>query len=280
MKIFVKDFKEDVPVIEIEIEKIKASVASDMLYEHIHAAYELYFLLSGERRYFIGDEIYNVAPGNLVIVPKNVIHKTGVFHQKGYERYVLYFSEASVSELKEEIGDENFRAFLSFGCVQLPPDETHAMRERFERVFAEQVKDDAFSYSVRKSLLTEIIVSALRYGKKKSCAAGEGADKIQLVAHYISENFSEPLSLAGAARMACMEKTYFSKRFKALTGFNFSNYLMQVRLGAAEQLLVTTTMNISEISSACGFSGSNYFGDAFARFYGMAPSEYRKHTKE
>ena len=62
--------------------------------------------------------------------------------------------------------------------------------------------------------------------------------------------------------------------------FNFSNYLMQVRLGAAERLLVTTTMNISEISSACGFSGSNYFGDAFARFYGMAPSEYRKHTKE
>jgi len=63
---------------------------------------------------------------------------------------------------------------------------------------------------------------------------GEGADQIQLVAGYISENFAEPLTLAEVAGMAGMEKTYFSKRFKELTGFNFSSYLAQVRLRAAK----------------------------------------------
>ena len=121
---------------------------------------------------------------------------------------------------------------------------------------------------------------ALRYGARKACAAGEGADKIQLVARYISENFSEPLTLSDAARMACMEKTYFSKRFKALTGFNFSSYLTQLRLAAARQLLLNTDMSIGDIADHTGFSGSNYFGDVFLRAYGTSPTEYRKRKDE
>ena len=125
-----------------------------------------------------------------------------------------------------------------------------------------------------------MIIAALRYGKKKGCAVGDGEDKIRLVAHYMQENFSEPLTLEDAARMACMERTYFSKRFKALTGFNFSSYLTQLRLSAARQLLLNTDMNISEIAAHAGFSGSNYFGDVFLRAYGMSPTEYRKRREE
>ena len=271
-------FSEEVPLIEIE--KIGTRLVSDMPAEHVHSYYEMYFLLSGERRYFIGGEIYNVAPGNLVIVPKNVIHRTLAFHQKGYDRYVIYFSEASVAELKRELGDDTFAAFLSLGCVQLPNEEVLAMRERCERLFAEQMKNDPFRYSAQRSLLSQMIIAALRYGKKKGCAVGDSEDKIRLVAHYMQENFSEPLTLEDAARMACMERTYFSKRFKALTGFNFSSYLTQLRLSAARQLLLNTDMNISEIAAHAGFSGSNYFGDVFLRAYGMSPTEYRKRREE
>ncbi|MBE6656720.1 MAG: helix-turn-helix domain-containing protein [Ruminococcaceae bacterium] len=44
-----------------------------------------------------------------------------------------------------------------------------------------------------------------------------------------------------------------------------------------QRLLLTTKMNISEVAALCGFSGSNYFGDAFARAYGISPGEYRRH---
>ena len=72
-----------------------------------------------------------------------------------------------------------------------------------------------------------------------------------------------------------MEKTYFSKRFKALTGFGFLEYLTQTRLQAAQELLTATEMSIGDISEACGFSSSNYFGDVFRRCCGMSPSDYR-----
>ena len=86
---------------------------------------------------------------------------------------------------------------------------------------------------------------------------------------------SAMLTLEDAAGLVHMEKTYFSKRFKALTGFGFLDYLTQTRLRAAEDLLTRTSLSIGDISDACGFSGSNYFGDVFRRYHGISPSEYR-----
>lgn len=272
--------KDAQPRLDIWIEKTQSTLAVDMPKEHIHSACELYFLLSGERRYFIDGEIYNVAPGNLVVVPGNAIHKTLAFNQKGYERYVLYFAEESLADVRRDLGEKVLSRFFSLGCVQFPPEQVVLMRERFERIYAEEARSDAFSLSMKRSLLEEIVVVALRYGERKACAADEGADTIQKVARYIAENFAEPLTLSDAARMACMEKTYFSKRFKALTGFNFSSYITQLRLSAARQLLLNSEMNISEIAAHAGFSGSNYFGDVFLRAYGISPTEYRRREKE
>ena len=265
--------------VDIWIEKTQSTLGLDMPKEHIHSAYELYFLLAGERRYFIDGELYNVAPGNLVVVPGNAIHKTLALNSKGYERYVLYFTEESLSDVRRDLGEDVFSHFSSLGCVQFPPEQAVQMRERFERIFAEEAKNDVFSFSMKRSLLGEIVSMALRYGVKKECAADEGADTIQKVARHIGGCFAEPWTLEDAARMACMERTYFSKRFKALTGFNFSSYLTQLRLSAARQLLLNTDMNISEIAAHTGFSGSNYFGDVFLRVYGMSPKEYRKQNK-
>lgn len=260
----------------IEIEKTKTTVVSDMLTEHIHPHAELYFLLSGERRYFVGSEIYDVAPGNLVIIPPNAIHKTVSLRQKGYDRFVLYFSEECITALQTMLGREAIEGFLLLGCVSFSSTDAHAVRALFEKAFAEQAKNDAFGHASLYSLLMQILVFTLRSGKKKTFAASEGADRISLVCAHINENFQEPFTLKDAARMACMEKTYFSKRFKALTGFNFSQYLSQVRLHAAQRLLLTTPLTVSEIASLSGFSGSNYFKDAFSKAFGVCPSEYRR----
>ena len=103
---------------------------------------------------------------------------------------------------------------------------------------------------------------------------GETVDKIQYAARYISENYAEPLTLEDAARLTNLEKTYFSKRFKLLTGFGFHEYLTEVRLCAAAQLLEQTDLSMVDIAERCGFSNSNYFGDVFRRWKGCSPSQY------
>ena len=273
-------FKDEFTNKSIVMEKDKSPLATDMPETHSHGHHELYFLLSGKRRYFVGHKIFSVSPGNLVIIPENELHRTGAMGGMGYERYVTYFTSDTLDDIAETLGRERVSEFLSLGCVQFSPERAKRLRERFDAMYAEQKRDDEFAYAVQKNMLYDVIIETLRYGKIKSCATGEGADKIQLVAAYISENYPSDITLDFAAEMACMEKTYFSKRFKALTGFGFCEYLTRTRINAAQTLLVSSELNVSEISDACGFSGSNYFGDVFRRLHGVSPSEYRKKIKD
>ena len=66
---------------------------------HTHPEHELYFLLSGQRRYFIRHSIYDLTPGNLILIPKGALHKTVSRNNQGYDRFVLFFSDEDLRSL-------------------------------------------------------------------------------------------------------------------------------------------------------------------------------------
>ena len=263
---------------EIYIGKSTSSMPDDMPL-HAHQRHELYFLISGQRRYFIGHTIYDVFPGNLVIIPKTELHRTTSPGRIGYERYVVYFTNKDVQPLIDSVGRDTFDALMQGCCLQLPADIARQIQTDLERMKVERTAQVPYAAAFITHLLQDILLAALRYGKRRNPCTGESADKIQEVARYISENYHLPLTLHEAAQMAYMEDTYFSKRFKMLTGFGFQEYLTQTRIRAAQQLLSDTQLSVGEISERCGFSSSNYFGDAFRRWTGTSPSAYRQKTQ-
>ena len=258
----------------IWIEKSYEKSAMDMSSSHSHSCYELYFLLSGERRYLVGHKIYNVKPGELVIIPKKELHRTTSLNNNGYERYVVYFSESCLDGIVDIIGQGRCNDFLQSGCVALQPECISKIKSLLAIIAKECEKGDTLSEAITLNALQGIILSAMRYGMPKDRNTKDGADKIQEVTQYISENYALDITLASVAEMAFMEETYFSKKFKKLTGFGFKEYLIRTRIRAAEKLLLTSHLTISAVSDRCGFSGSNYFGDAFKHYTGYSPSEY------
>jgi hypothetical protein len=87
--------------------------------EHSHSFYEVYFLISGKRRYLMGDAIYDVEPGDLVIVPKEQLHRTTSESVEGYHRYVVYFDRRQIRLLAALVGEDALQALLRGGCLQL-----------------------------------------------------------------------------------------------------------------------------------------------------------------
>ncbi len=260
----------------VHIDKGRSSAAVDMPEMHAHSFHELYFLLSGKRRYFVGHKIFDVSPGDLVVIPQAVLHRTTSVNKQGYERYVVYFQERYVQDLIQSVGKENFTAFLESGCSSFSEENVPVLKQKLEQLANEAKKQDALTPTMEKNLLEQIVLYALRHGTKKALEQKEGADKIQIAARYISEHYDEEITLADAAAMAFMEETYFSKKFKQLTGFGFKEYLITTRVKAAENLLQTTDMSVGEIAEACGFSSSNYFGSVFKRLLGVSPANYHK----
>lgn len=258
------------------LERVKSDIAWDMPDPHRHNCHEVYFLLSGARQYFIGHSIYNVSAGDLVIIPRNELHRTAFRTQEHYDRVLIYFSEEFAAPFYSRVGHEAFERFLNLGCVQLPLRYQEQIKKLFNKMEEEQMRQDAYSQMAISHLLAELITLALRYGNRSGKATEGTEGKILEAARYISDHYDQEITLQAAAQIACMEATYFSKRFKHTTGFGFHDYLTQTRIKKAEEFLRSSRLSISEISESCGFLSSNYFGDVFKKYKGCSPREYRK----
>ena len=260
----------------LSIEHNTSSVGKSMSQMHEHSYYELYFLLSGKRRYLIKDTVYEIEPGNLMMIPKNQLHRTIAPAKSGYDRYAVYFFDCHADLLTAMIGSEAFDTLIHSGCLQFSPSVAAAIQTDLEQLHRILMAPQPYAAALTTHLFNGIMLRALQYGSSKERLSDKNADRIQFIAQYISKNFQEEITLASAAKMAGFEKTYFSKLFRSITGFGFQDYLLQTRVLAAEQLLQRSDLSINMIAESCGFSGGNYFGDVFRRYRGISPTEYKK----
>ena len=98
---------------------------------------------------------------------------------------------------------------------------------------------------------------------------------ISIVLKYINENYSQAVSLEKAAEVVGLNPVYLSYLFKKIKKVNFSEYLNEVRLKKAEELLADSTLKIGEISEGVGYKDARYFSSLFKKRTGMSPNEYR-----
>jgi two-component system, response regulator YesN len=92
---------------------------------------------------------------------------------------------------------------------------------------------------------------------------------------HIPENLSKDLSLDTLANLVYMNPSYLSTLYKQYTGKNISDYITELRVEKAKDLLQHTSFKIHEIAEEVGFSTSGYFTRFFKKHVGMTPQEYR-----
>jgi two-component system response regulator YesN len=98
---------------------------------------------------------------------------------------------------------------------------------------------------------------------------------IETAQKYIRENYSKDISLDDVSKEVNISPYYFSKIFKEGTGEGFVEYLTNIRIEKAKELLSTTEFSMREICSMCGYSDPNYFSRSFKKKLGISPTEYK-----
>ena len=68
---------------------------------------------------------------------------------------------------------------------------------------------------------------------------------------------------------------WLNRKVKAFLGIGVGDYINNFRLEKAKELLISTSMNISEIAYSCGFASPNYFSTTFKSKYGLSPKDFR-----
>src|SRR5690625_7677358 len=101
---------------------------------------------------------------------------------------------------------------------------------------------------------------------------------VALIKHYINQNFREPITLDKLAKVGSINKYYLSHIFKDEVNISPIEYLNQVRIKEAKNLLETTSFNIAEIERYTCFSSQHFFSQAFRNEKTPSPSESYIHT--
>lgn len=100
---------------------------------------------------------------------------------------------------------------------------------------------------------------------------------IQCAVKTIRERYSEPLTLDELAEAAMVSKFHFLRTFRRITGVTPGRFLSAIRLHEAKILLVSTSLNVSDIGAQVGYSSTGSFTRRFSESVGCSPTQYR-HT--
>ena len=241
---------------------------------HSHSHYEIYYLTKGSRSFFFSNALYKMQAPVLIVIPPHVMHKT---EGGPFERFNINFSGNYLNEFQRETLDKK-----ALCVVKLKPNEATEFTSVLEQLTAidrhqkhgESIIHTLFSYCV--FLLSKIDESNQ---PPRAEAKNSIPPLILKTIDYINENYDRKQTLDKLAKNFFVSKTTLMYQFKKYTNCSLIDYLLNVRLTKAKEMLLNTKKSVNEISELCGFSSSNYFGLIFKKKENLSPANYRKHQK-
>ncbi len=238
---------------------------------HYHSYFEIYYFIKGECKYFIDDRTYSLMPGDVILIPENVIHRT--LYTSTYERKLLNFTQ---NFIPQSVGVKLDSMLYLYRNQNVSKD----IKEIFDAIGKEYSSMDEHSETVITNLVEDLFILLAR-NKNKAAQNGGNSLFVADTVKYISEHYQSDVTLNDMAESHSVSPEHLSRTFKKETGFGFNEYLTLVRLQKAEQFLEEGELKtVSQIAYACGFNDSNYFSDRFKKAHGMSPLKFRqKHRK-
>ena len=112
---------------------------------------------------------------------------------------------------------------------------------------------------------------------KKNSTINEHTEKMNEIIYYIHNNLSSKLLVKDLAQICSYSEVHFQRIFKEFTNKSVANYIKELRLQCAANLLIfNPNSTITTIAYNCGFKSSSTFSIEFKKYFNMTPKQWRK----
>lgn len=252
---------------------------SSMPRPHEHPFFELYYLLNGERVYFLNDQVVTVRKGDMMIVYPHDLHSTASTDKMQFERILVGFSRSFV-----ERDDPQVVELLQSGrsrLLRIPLKDQPDIERLLRRMLAECEEKQACYVPLVRAHMTELLIRLHRIGMTAGHKSSPEYEhpmhhKINEIVQYMKANYRQKLTLESVAKRFYISPSYLSRTFTKLTGFHFREYLLTVRIREAQKRLVESRDSVQSVSEQAGFEHIAHFNKAFKKIVGTTPLQYRK----
>jgi AraC-like DNA-binding protein/quercetin dioxygenase-like cupin family protein len=237
---------------------------------HTHGHYEICLFTEGIAEVRVGDQVYTVSPGDLLITKPGDLHSIDGL---GVQWGKLYIG------VDEIVPDELHTVFRDCDTKVFP--DGLPLRDKFRGMISE-LRDRRFAMPASlEAMLTLLLIQIARIvvpGKRSD--EKPGVDAVVKARIYLEESPYNDLTLAEVAAFTCTSKWHLSHLFPQQTGMTLRNYLKYVIMHRALRLLEDEQLTISDIAKELRYPSVQYFSTAFHKFWGYTPTHYRRTVRK
>ncbi len=251
---------------------------------HYHPEFEITYVVKGNGTRLVGDSSHDFEDGDLIFVGSNlphtwITHDDFVRNNELMEVVVLQFSGEIIENRAREIAElTNVSKLLSSAGRGLNFPES--VRQEVGKSLIHMTEASGLK---RYNLLLEILdllggaafshLSSEFYAPNYSQA---NEKRIGKVFEHIHAHYHNPLTIEQLADIASMNEAAFCRFFKKTTGKTAINYINDLRVGKACNLLNSPGVPIADIAFQSGFNSLTHFNRTFLKLKGITPRDFRK----
>lgn len=251
---------------------------------HYHSYIEIIYILDGGSDVYVGDNIYQLKKGDMIIINSGVPHESCATDKKTDELVVkfepdtLYMSDGYAY---------NFMYIMPVMYGMKNKDCIFRNSETENTYVPHALKNGAkecmrgeygFEFAMKAELL-RVFLWIVRSWKNKGIISSEfetHIDVLKPALEYAQNEYADADSSV-AAKKCSLSYAYFSKLFKKTFSQSFSEYVNNIRVSESKRLLIGTDKSITEIAMDTGFSTTSYYISVFKKITGETPYRFRKH---
>ena len=233
-----------------------------------------YYIHTGGGELFVDGKKYNARNGKVFYIPMGSTYKFVL--SEGAYLYAIYFDFTNeYSHLKEPIlGTERPEYTLPEKFTKVIWSRTWRLFESIKRCMDEFSSLAPYYREYTSGILKTSLAELIREYELDKSDEFHIASKALLFARHNAKNPN--LSNEDISKHVGYHPYYISNLVKKATGCTLRQYLTNIRLKKAKNLLCSTNLDITTIATDCGFNSTAYFTRTFKTNIGITPGEYRK----
>ena len=258
--------------------------SNDAYNPHCHDFYEIFFTVSGTVTHMVNGITYKLPEGCLVFI------RPDDFHAYIYDTpestnsvYInLTFTRNTAKLLFEYLADDKFKENL-LSCdmppaVTLDGIEKKRLLSKISELNIVNWKDKNELKLRMRAILAEIFVRFFYNIENKH------NETLPVWLSKLISDMEKPVNFTqGTEKMIELSqksREHIARSLKKYLGMTSAEYINELRLNYASNLLLRTNTPIVDICYSCGFQSVSYFYDVFKKKYGFSPNKFRKQYKE
>ena len=248
---------------------------------HSHNYYEFYFFLEGAVQMQIGDTVYPIRYGDIMLLPPGISHRPIIkYEEQPYRRFVFWISKEYCNQLLQSSPDYAYimqyveieKKYI-FHTDQLA---FHSIQSKLMRLL-EEMRSKKFGRDAQIAVcINDLVLSINRLAYEQNTPKQKHHEYrlYEQLTEYIEEHMDEDLSLETLAKLFFVSKYHIAHVFKDNIGISIHQYITKKRLSLCKDA-ISGKMNITDAYHKFGFGDYSSFYRAFKKEFGISPKDYR-----